>query len=601
MVRTLRMLYMLLSDRERRRALQVFALMLLMAFVETLGVVSIVPFVAVLATPEILERNAVFQEIFQLFGFSDPQSFLILLGSTTLIIFLLALALKAATTYAMVRFAAMRAHSLSYRLLSVYLGRPYSFFLGRNSADLVKSVLSETSGVATGVLLPSLRLLAGSVVAIALLGLLLAVEPLLSLFAAAILGGSFGAVYIFTRRLLKRIGGERLIANQQRFVLANEALNGIKELQLLGHVDSYLQRFWKPSARFATYQATGALIRDLPQFGIQGIAFGGALGTLLYLTSQKGSFEEAVPLVTLYAFAGYRLMPAFQLIFSNLAKIRFAVPALEAIYEDLVFQESRVDDKRRAAEMEGNRPRGTIRLENVSFSYPNVEKTAVNDLSLSIPQGSSAAFVGSTGAGKSTVVDLILGLLHADSGSISVGGKPLSASNLKGWQKTIGYVPQSTYLADDTIAANIAFGVPGKEIDLAAVRKAAKAAQIDEFVTQDLPQGYQTVVGERGIRLSGGQRQRIAIARALYHDPEVVVFDEATSALDNVTEAVVMKAIEALRGTKTVIIIAHRISTVEHCDCIFVMREGRLCESGRYLDLLASSAVFKKLARAKDN
>ncbi len=599
MLRTLRMQYTLLSPHERKRALQVFALMLTMAMVETLGIASILPFFTMLANPEAVQENAYLAEAYEILGFTDPQTFVLFLGTATLIIFVTALALKAATSYATVRFTIMRSHTIACRLLSAYLRQPYVFFLGRNTTELGKSVLTETGKVASGVMLPLLRMLAGAIVATAIVTLLLVVEPLLSLIAAGVLGGSFTVVYLFTRHFLRQIGIDRVAANQERFVIANEALSGIKELQLLGHVDSYLKRFIKPSERFARHQATSTLINELPQFGIQAVAFGGGLGALLYLTAQRGGLEEAIPLVSLYAFAGYRLLPAFQILFSNLARIRFSLPALEALYEDLMLRENQVAVSGRPADAIEQRLEGDIRLENVSFSYPNVDYPAIAEITLSVPRGSSAAFVGSTGAGKSTVVDVILGLLRPDEGGLLIGEECLDSENIRGWQRNIGYVPQSTYLADDTIAANIAFGVPAKEIDLAAVQRAATAAQIDEFVTQDLPEGYNTVVGERGIRLSGGQRQRIAIARALYHDPEVVVFDEATSALDNITEAVVMTAIEALRGSKTVIIIAHRTSTVERCDRIFVMKDGRLREAGTYEELFGSSVLFKDLVQGK--
>ncbi|TQV83956.1 ABC transporter ATP-binding protein [Denitrobaculum tricleocarpae] len=592
MVRTL------LSDHEQRRAVQVFALMLVMAVVETLGVVSIMPFVLVLANPEVVESNKQLSFVYSYLGFTDPDRFLVLLGCITIGIFLLSMAIRAVTTYALVRFTTMRLHSISSRLLTAYLRQPYSFFLGRNTADLGKSVLSEVGRVTNGILMPMLRLLSGAVVALAILILLLFMEPLLSLAVALVLGGAFTAVYLVSRRLLHRIGRERVTANQLRFVLASEALNGIKELRLMGRVETYLQRFRKPSEDFARYQATSTLIGDLPQFGIQAIAFGGGLFTVVYLKATRGGLDEALPLISLYALAGYRLMPAFQLIFNNLTKIRFAFPALEVLYEDLTRKEAlavKDDDLESAPPAPLN---GAVDFQDVSYSYPEMERPAVHGLNLAIQRSESVAFVGSTGAGKSTVIDLMLGLLKPTEGQILIDGQVLEGANLRGWQRNIGYVPQATYLADDTIAANIAFGVSRDKVDVAAVERAARAAQIHDFIVRELPESYETVVGERGIRLSGGQRQRLAIARALYHDPAVVVFDEATSALDNVTEAIVMEAVETLRGTKTVIIIAHRFSTIRHCDKIYVMEAGQLVADGTYSQLSESSGYFKKLVQA---
>ncbi len=597
MIRTVRMMNALLTAHERRRAIQVFVLMLLMALVEALGIVSIMPFVAVLANAEIVTKNYYLSAVYNYFGFTNPDIFLIFLGLGTLSVFLTGLVLKAATVYASLRYTNMRTHSLTCRLLAAYLRQPYAFFLGRNTADLGKTVLSEVGRVTNGVLLPMLRVLSGMVVAITILFMLVWIEPFLSLAVAVVLGGAFAIVYLSTRRLLHVIGKERVKANELRFVLANEALNGVKELRLMGRVDAYLARFWRPSERYARHQATSKTIGELPQFGIQAIVFGGALFSVLFLTAQRGGLDEALPYISLYALAGYRLMPAFQVVFNNLTRIRFALPTLELLHNDLTDKEDQalLDGEQRDVSQRLN---GTIRLNGVTYQYPGMERSAVRDLNLEISRGTSVAFVGSTGAGKSTVVDLILGLLQPTQGQIVVDDQQLRGASLRNWQMNIGYVPQATYLADDSVAANIAFGIPYKKIDKSAVERAARAAQIHEFVVADLADGYDTIVGERGIRLSGGQRQRLAIARALYHDPEVVVFDEATSALDNATEAVVMEAIEALRGAKTVIIIAHRFSTIEQCDHIFLLKDGELLADGTYGGLLESSAHFKKLVRA---
>lgn len=598
MIRIFRMVSALLNAHERRRAVQVFGLMLLMALIEAMGVASIMPFVAVLANPDIITSNSYLALVYDRLGFSDPDAFLILLAVIAIGLFLAGLASKALTLYALVRFSTMRLHSISNRLLRAYLGQPYSFFLGRNSADLSKSVLSEVGKVTNGVMMPLLRILSGSIVAAGILVLLLFIEPILSIAVTFILGGAFSVVYIVTRRLLHRIGKDRVNANEMRFVLANEALSGIKELRLMGRIEAYLQRFHQPSERYARHQATSRIISDLPQFGIQALAFGGALFSVLYLKADRGGLDEALPIISLYALAGYRLLPAFQLIFSNLTRLRFSLPALEALYNDLTRKEANVPFNDRRGECSGERLNGVLRLQNVCFSYPEMDRSAVKHLNLDIPRGTSTAFVGSTGAGKSTVVDLILGLLTPTEGQLLVDDQLLEGASLRAWQDNIGYVPQATYLADDTIASNIAFGIPYSKTDTAAVEQAARAAQIHTFIVDDLPKGYETVVGERGVRLSGGQRQRLAIARALYHNPEVVVFDEATSALDNVTEAVVMEAIEALRGDKTVIIIAHRLSTIQQCDQIYVLQDGEVTAEGTYSELLESSAHFKKLVEA---
>lgn len=595
---TLKKLRTLLTDSEFTRAKFVFILMLGMASLETLGVASIMPFVSVLANPEAVETNPYLTALYDYIGFSNTQTFLFFLGIVVLFLFVSTLVFKALTTYAIARFSFMRLHSISCRLLEAYLRQPYEFFLSRNTADLSKVVLSEVQQVTGSVLIPFLRILSGGVVAIAIVTLLLVVEPQLSLIVAITLGGAYSGIYLVTRKLLHRIGTDRLRANEQRFVLANEALSGVKELRLLGREDVYLERFKDPSERFARHQATNQVIGVLPHYGIQAIAFGGILIMMLYLLSQRGGIQAALPLVAVYAFAGYRLMPAFQEIFRNLTQLRFSLPALDALCDDLSGKESKAlnrDGEKTATPIKLTQ---SIRLEKVSYQYPGSKILALEDLTLTIFAGTSVAFVGSTGAGKTTAIDLILGLLEPAKGTIFIDDEPLHCKRLHSWQRNIGYVPQSIYLVDDTVTANIAFGVTWKDIDLEAVERAARAAHIHEFVVGQLQYGYDTIVGERGVRLSGGQRQRLAIARALYHDPDVVVFDEATSALDSSTEAAVMEAIEELHGQKTVLLIAHRLSTVRSCDQIHVLENGRRRASGSYSELMSSSKSFQHLARA---
>jgi len=586
----------LLSVSEQARAFLVFLLMLGTAFLEMIGVASIMPFVAVLADPQSVEKYEYLRFAYEAMSFTDTNSFLILLGGAVLLLFVFSLALKAFTTYAVLRFSNMRAHSFSFRLLEGYLQRPYIFFLGRNTAELNKRIFSEVGEVINGALIPAMKVVSGGLVAVMISALLLAVEPLLSVLVGVVLGGAFVVVYVSTRGLLRRLGERRIYTNERRFVLASEALSGIKELKLMGREGSYLERFSQVSKSFAKDVTVSKAIGDLPHFAIQAIAFGGVLVLVLYLMGVHGGLQGALPVIALYAFAGYRLLPAFQEIFKNITQLRFYDAALDSLAEDLLTL-SETSFAQVESRSEG-RLSGDINLSGIDYRYPGADGNSLSGISISVEKGTSVAFVGTTGAGKSTVVDLILGLLEPSAGCIRVGGQLLQGESLKAWQRNIGYVPQAIYLADASIAENIAFGVPSHEIDMQAVEKAAKAAHLHDFIISELPEGYQTSTGERGVRLSGGQRQRIGIARALYHDPDVVVFDEATSALDNATEALVMQAINELRGGKTIILIAHRLSTVERCDTIFMLEHGKLCASGTYDELMLSSSAFGRLTSA---
>ena len=598
MISTFRKLSALLDQRERRRAVVVFVLMVGTAFLEALGVASIMPFVAVLMNPEIIDNNAYVRSVYDLLGFTDRNSFMVLFGSVLLFVFVSSLAFRALTTYAILRFSTMRLHTLACRLLSAYLRQPYEFFLGRNTATMAKSVLAEVSQVSNGVLVPAMQLMSAVLVSVALIGLLLIVSPVVSLAVAAGLALAYGGLYLLMRRLVARIGVGRLDANRRRFILTSEVLGGVKELRVLGRETDYLDRFRKPSLLYAQYQASSKVIQQLPRYGIEAVAFGGMLGALLYmvqLESGAAGLQDSMPLIALYGFAVYRLLPTFQLIFASANQMRFNMPAVDTLVADLTQKEQ---NEQRVLEPQAPALglRRELRLEGISYRYPGADRPSLDRVDLTIAAGSSVGFVGRTGAGKTTIVDIILGLLSPQEGRLLIDGQAVTSANVRAWQRSLAYVPQSIFLADDTVAANIAFGLRTQAIDQDKVEEAARIAQIHDFVVGELPLGYQTIVGERGTRLSGGQRQRLAIARALYHNPDVLIFDEATSALDNATEAALMEAIEQLRGNKTIIQVAHRLNTVRACDTIVLMERGRIVEQGPFDGLMAGSDDFRRLA-----
>jgi len=330
------------------------------------------------------------------------------------------------------------------------------------------------------------------------------------------------------------------------------------------------------------------------------VAFGGIILIAVYLIAVQNNLQQVIPMLGLYAFAGYRLMPALQQAFNGIASARFNIAALDAIHRGLENQVAEpVHTNGRTAEnqQEFVLPLNKrLVLDQVSFTYPGAKEAAIQHLSLEIPAHTTVGFVGKTGSGKTTTVDLILGLLRPQEGMISVDGTPLQGDAVRHWQQNIGYVPQHIYLADDTVARNIAFGVAEDEIDLDAVRDAARRAHIADFIESDLPEQWETVVGERGVKLSGGQRQRIGIARALYHNPSVLVFDEATSALDQKTETDVMEAIYELEGNHTILMIAHRLSTVQRADKIVMLERGRKVGEGSYDELAHRHAKFRSMA-----
>ncbi|MFO7641726.1 MAG: ABC transporter ATP-binding protein [Candidatus Competibacteraceae bacterium] len=573
-------------------------MVLVMAVLDMVGVASIMPFMAVLANPEVVETHRYLQAVYQRLGFSDTPSFLFFLGVVVFVALVVATAGRALTTYATVRFTQMRNYSLSRKLVAGYLGQPYEFFLNRHSADLGKSVLAEVEQVIGGALMPAINLVSHGAVALALLGLLIVLDPVLALTVTVVLGGAYGLIYLVLRRYLHRLGQDLLQANRSRFTEVQEAFGGIKDIKVLGLEGEFLQRFEGPANRYARTMAARAVVQQMPRFALEIVTFGGLLLVILYLLAGAGGLQQALPVIAVYAFAGYRLMPALQNIYSQAAALRFAGPMLDALHRDLVA----LDPAGRAA-LSRHRvaPLGLstgLSLREIGYTYPGADRPVLAGLTLTVPARATVGLVGATGSGKTTLVDLILGLLPPEQGELWVDGQRLTAENRRAWQRTIGYVPQHIYLADASVAANIAFGVPEGRIDAAAVERAARIANLHEFVVGQLPRGYATTIGERGVRLSGGQRQRIGIARALYHDPELLILDEATSALDNLTEQAVMEAVRCLGHRKTIILIAHRLTTVRECDQIFLLENGRLEGQGTFEELTRQNTRFRAMAGA---
>lgn len=588
----------LLTHTERKRALLLMGMILVMALLDMVGVASILPFMAVLSNPDLVHANFVLDTAFTVsryIGIHTSEEFLIALGVLVFVLLVGSLVFKALTIYALTRFALMSEYSIGKRLFEGYMHQPYSWFLSRNSADLAKTILSEVATVVGGAMIPLMTLMAQGAVALALLTLLLLVDPILAFTVGVVLGLSYAAIFAFMSGWLKRLGHARTIANEERFRAVSEAFGAAKEVKLGGFEQSYIQRFAKPAEAFAKGHATAKVIGQLPRYALEAIAFGGMLLVMIHLLAKTGSFASALPIITLYAFAGYRLMPALQQIYTAFTQLRFSGPALDALHQDLI---SLVSTTPQNAPLSPLLLTEGITVHQVSYRYPNAPQPALKRIDLTIPAHTTVAFVGTTGSGKTTTVDVILGLLEPHEGYLSIDGQAITAANRRQWQRAIGYVPQQIYLADDSLASNIAFGVSPKNIDLQAVERAAKIANLHDFVVSELPQGYSTTVGERGVRLSGGQRQRVGIARALYHKPQVLILDEATSALDSLTEQVVMEAVSNLGKDMTIILIAHRLSTVRQCDQIYMFKSGEITSSGTYDQLLSGNTHFAAMAAA---
>ncbi len=589
----------LLNAEERRLSYGLLGLIVLTGFIDVLGVSSILPFMAVVGNPEVIRTNPRLHTIFTWLEFESTDTFLIGLGATALGIMVFSNVLSLVSSYAILKFSNHLGYNISTNMLAKYVRRPYAYFLEMNSSDLVVNCTDDVGRIIQGITVPLLQMLAKVIVAMSILLVVVWVDPWLAVSFGAVLGAIYTGLFLGVRKKMADLGRVAKDANKERHRLATEILSGIKELKILGQDHAYRERFATCAAVYAKNQWMSSTMSQVPRYGIESIAFGSMIVLVIYLLATHHDFKDALPLMVLYALTGYRLIPAFQQIFASATAIRYNMPSLEAVEKRLeTFAGAQAADG--TAELPANDKIGPLRqeiaLSNLTFQYATADSPLIRNLNLTIQANSTVAIVGSSGGGKTTLVDIILGLLEPQVGTLSVDGMPITTRHVKSWQKHLGYVPQHIYLSDDTLAANIAFGVASKDLNMGRVEEAAKIANLHEFVLGELPDGYHTMVGERGVRLSGGQRQRIGIARALYSNPDVLILDEATSALDSLTEEAVTDAIKTLFHKKTVIIIAHRLKTVQAADVIYLLENGVIVDQGTYGELLARNEMFNRMA-----
>lgn len=571
-----------LSRQEQKQGLLVLAMVMGMAALETVGIASVMPFLAVLGNPGMIQTNTILAALFDFvgqYGIHTAEQFLMVLGIGSFVLIVVSAAYRTVTQFVLNRFVEMRRHSIGLRLLQGYLRQPYEFFLNRHSSDLSKTILSEVDQLVLNVFRPVFSIFSYSLVVLSIIILMVFINPLLAVLVAAILGGLYILVFLGLRRKLLQLGEDRLAANKERFSAASEAFSSIKMLKLLGRESAYLDRFSNPSKHWASIQALHVTLSIVPNYIIEAVIFGTLLLFTVVLLGESGlnsgALGELLPVIGLYAFGVYRIKPAAQNIYNGVAALRYGRTVVDDLYNDLSEHKTPIREDSGSSDAP-LLPKKCIELSGLSYRYPGSKRDVLHHLNLTIPVGSSVGLIGTTGAGKTTLVDIVLGLLRPKSGSIKVDGVALKDDQISAWQRILGYVPQDIVLTDSSIAENIAFGVSKAHIDFDQVRRCAELAQVYDFVMEELPNQFDTHVGERGVRLSGGQRQRIGIARALYRNPEVLVFDEATSALDGDTEKAVMDAIEALANKKTIILIAHRVRTLDKCDQIIKLEDGKI-------------------------
>jgi ABC-type multidrug transport system fused ATPase/permease subunit len=576
-------LWRLLTAQQRRSAGVLLGLMFVGMFLETLGVGLVIPAMVMMTQSDLASKYPFVSSVLQLLG--NPNDKELLVGGLLVLVGIYAMktVFLGFLTWRQSRFAYDLQASLSYRLFAGYLRQPYIFHLQRNSAQLIRNIIGSVNGV-TNVVQQGLILISEALVLFGFSVLLLWVEPSGALVVVVTLGTAAWAFHRFTRKRIERWGETGQLHEGLRIQHLQQGLGGARDVKLLGREDDFSAQFRIHNLSSAHVAELRSTLQAFPRLFLELLAVTGLAILLLIMLGQSKPVNALLPTLGLFAAAAFRLMPSVNRIMAALQAVRFSTATIDTLYKELKL----VDVPPLVSTGKVPPLKKELRLEGIRFRYPAAELESLDLNELSIPFGSSVGFVGRSGAGKSTLLDVVLGLLTPDQGMVCVDGVDIQ-QDLRGWQKQIGYVPQTIYLTDDTLRRNIAFGLPNEQIDEEAVLLAMRSAQLDKFVGE-LSQGLDTMMGERGIRLSGGQRQRIGIAPALYHCPSVLVLDEATSALDGETEQAVMEAIDKLSGKLTILVVAHRISTLKNCKQIVELQGGKISRVGIYSDFVKPAA-----------
>jgi ABC-type multidrug transport system fused ATPase/permease subunit len=571
----------ILTSVERIAGIKLLGFMVIGMVLETLGVGLIIPALTLLTQQNTAAKYPTIQHTLQLLG-NPTQTQLVIGGMLALVMmYIVKTSFIAYLAFRQTGFAYSVQARLSQQLFTTYLSQSYTFHLQRNTAQLMQNSIDEVNVFTHYAMLPGIILLTEVLVLIGLSSLMLMVEPLGAFIVMIVMGTASFAFYRSTRIRVARWGAARQFHEGLRIQHIQQGLGAVKDVKLLGREKNFLELYQVHNSESARVARLQSALQLLPRLWLELLAVMGMALLVIVMIMQGRDMASIVPTLGLFAIAAFRLMPSVNRVLGALNSLRYGFPVINRLNEELklIAQQVVVQDANRVAF------ENEITLTNINFTYPGAQMPAVQGVSIKIPKGATIGFVGPSGSGKSTLIDVILGLHIPLAGQVRVDGKD-TLHNMRHWQDQIGYVPQTIYLTDDTLRNNIAFGIAGEQIDDEAVQRAVVSAQLEEFINS-LPDKLDTLVGERGVRLSGGQRQRIGIARALYHDPSVLVLDEATSALDTDTESGVMRAVSALHGSKTILIVAHRLSTLQDCDTIYRMENGLIESSGSYIDIVA--------------
>ncbi len=594
MIKTVKKILSLLSRSERRNLKILTVFMIFNALVEVLGIASIAPLIAIIVSPESIETFPILVKVYKQFEFENYHNFSMCLGVLIFCIILFNNSVMLATHYLSFRFTNNREYSIGWSLLRTYIYQPYSFFLKSNSADLLHNIHIETSFVVAHIIMGTLNLMARGISAFMIIVFIFFVNPAVSLVIGIVLGLAYLAVYLSVKNKLFNLGKKRLELTNEKLRLVTDTIKIAKDIKMLNAEPVFLDKYKEASRNYAKISTFADIVAVSPRYIIEVIAVSALVFTAIYLVFGSEDPNSTLPILGIYAFAGYRLLPALQQIFNALAKIQFSSHSLDIVTGELeTYHDKALENMNQDVSTVPYHK--DLAFKDVGFFYQNSEKI-LHDINFNVKKGEKIGIIGSSGAGKSTLIDLLVGLSEPTEGGLYIDGKLLDPSDYAGWRQNVSYVSQNVYLLDDTVDMNISLTQKPEDVDQQRLQKAKEQALVDQFLAE-MKEDSSLIVGENGIRLSGGQRQRIGIARALYHDKEVLVLDEATSALDRHTEENILENITKTTE-KTLILITHRVETLRVCDEIYILSEGEIVDSGPYEELQKTSKEFKKLSKS---
>ena len=595
MLEPYRKLFLILGASSRRRFYILALLSLGSAFLQVVGVGSVFPLMTLVADPSAFSTSPHLVKLSQITGIQSKDAFFAFSGFFMILAILAGNAANVFVTWYTQRFLADEGVRLSDLLLQKYSYKSYLFFLSNDSTAMCRDVLAEV-GVFLGAYVTPLLDLVVRPTSILVLGAgLIYVNPTAAIGSSIIFGGGYLVVYWLCSTKLEELGQIRIDSEVRKYKITFELFQGQREARLLNCREHFFKLYSQNSRKQNDAVLYTSLISQLPRQVIEVLGFALVFALILLFRAQGKIWDDILPLLSIFAVGAIRMMPQFQSLFASIATLRSAKPVVDRLLPEFT---SLIDHRCKSAEpLQWS---DSIEIRDLEYRYPETDVKVLSGMSFKIPKGAHVGFVGSTGAGKTTLINIILGLFSPDSGHFLIDGKEVTDERLLAWQASFGFVPQDIFLCNDTVAANIAFGVSSEDIDMARVREAAKLASLAEHI-ESLPEGYDTKVGERGVRFSGGQRQRLGIARALYREPTTLVLDEATSALDGHTEDTVMDSIRDVGGDKTLLIIAHRLTTLKECDTIFVLEQGKVVDTGTYEELLSQNETFRAFAKLAPN